>query len=286
MFFFAGVIAGFRSKTERRVSLFLVGFTGLYAAYIAKVGGDNLFPFPYWRHFVHISPFLFLGAAAGVVSFARGRIVPAIFVSLVCVGTADAVTIIHHLGGRMKEEITDGIRAWPGLEHASHNEFYRWIDDHTSDDTIIAASLAGELAYVVDATHMDTLGLNNSWIARNGTFDPDGPQDSKSDMKWVMEQRPDMVECYMSGRDILDGATAKQAVNNWRRKMCVEMLTSPIFLEEYLFVTNAPYSVFDRALFVRRDWWESSSFRNSITCMPVSETTMGQTVDELIGGTP
>jgi len=46
----------------------------------------------------------------------------------------------------------------------------------------------------VDAVHIDALGLNTLYITRHGTFDPDGPQDSKTDTRWVIEQRPDIVE--------------------------------------------------------------------------------------------
>lgn len=65
--------------------------------------------------------------------------------------------------------------------------------------TTISSSYGGALPYIVDAVHIDALGLNTPYIARHGTFDPDGPQDSKTDMRWVIEQRPDIVEGYLSG---------------------------------------------------------------------------------------
>ncbi len=279
-----GIAGGLRKTPDRLVASFMAIFLGTFVLYVAKVGGDNLFPFPYWRHFVHVSPFLFLGAAAGVVTVARGLTIRALVVGGACVLIADAIVIFHHLGGRMREETVAGVSTWPTLNHAPHNAFYDWMNQITTDDTVVAASLAGELAYVVDAHHIDTLGLNNTWIARNGTFDPHGPQDSKSDMAWVMEQRPDIVECYMSGRAFLEGKTALEVVDNWRRKMCVETLTSPVFLAEYLLVTNAPYFEFDRAVFVHHDWWENHPRQGVIHCTPVLETEAGRTVDGLDGG--
>ena len=68
-------------------------------------------------------------------------------------------------------------------------DYVAWLTSLATPTTTISSSYAGALPFVVDAVHIDALGLNTPYIARHGTFDPDGPQDSKTDMRWVIEQR-------------------------------------------------------------------------------------------------
>ena len=138
----------------------------------------------------------------------------------------------------------------------------------------ISSSYGGALPFIVDAVHIDALGLNTPYIARHGTFDPDGPQDSKTDMRWVIEQRPDIVEGYLSGLTLLRGAGPDEIIGARRRKMILEMVSSPRFQREYLFVRNAPYDRMDRAVFLRRDFWEAHPRRDTLDCVPVAETAL------------
>ena len=102
-----------------------------------------------------------------------------------------------------------------------------------SPTTTISSSYGGAIPFIVDAVHIDALGLNTPYIARHGTFDPDGPQDSKTDMRWVIEQRPDIVEGYLSGLALLRGAGPDEIIGARRRKMILEMVSSPRFQREY-----------------------------------------------------
>lgn len=126
----------------------------------------------------------------------------------------------------------------------------------------------------MDAVHIDALGLNTPYIASHGTFDPDGPQDSKTDMRWVIEQRPDIVEGYVSGLALLRGAGRNDIIGARRRKMILEMVSSPRFQHEYVFVRNAPYDRMDRAVFLRRDFWETHPRCDTLDCLPVAETAL------------
>ena len=107
--------------------------------------------------------------------------------------------------------------------------FTAWLASIASPKTTISSSYGGALPYLVDAVHIDALGLSTPYIARHGTFDPDGPQDSKTDMRWVIEQRPDIVEGYLSGLALLRGASPDEIIGTRRRKMILEMLSSPRF---------------------------------------------------------
>jgi hypothetical protein len=52
------------------------------------------------------------------------------------------------------------------------------------------------------------------------------------------------------------------------------MVTSPRFQREYVFVRNAPYDGLDRAVFLRRDFWEAHPRRDTLDCVPVAETAL------------
>jgi hypothetical protein len=56
--------------------------------------------------------------------------------------------------------------------------------------------------------------------------------------------------------------------------MILEMVTSPRFQREYVFVRNAPYDRMDRAAFLRRDFWETHPLRKTLDCVPVAETAL------------
>jgi len=56
--------------------------------------------------------------------------------------------------------------------------------------------------------------------------------------------------------------------------MILEMVTSPTFQREYVFVRNAPYTGLDRAVFLRRDFWEAHPRRAELDCVPIAETAL------------
>lgn len=56
--------------------------------------------------------------------------------------------------------------------------------------------------------------------------------------------------------------------------MILDMLSSPRFQREYVFVRNAPYDRMDRAAFLRRDLWETHPRRDTLDCVPVAETAL------------
>ena len=53
--------------------------------------------------------------------------------------------------------------------------------------------------------------------------------------------------------------------------MVETMLSNPYFKENYLFVTDAPYQYFDRALFIHKDFYEKS-LQNGIVLKAVPVT--------------
>jgi hypothetical protein len=243
---------------DRRGLLCLALFV-VYVVYVASAGGDPPTAFPLWRQFVHVAPAWVILAMTGltrVVPHRRwGQIAAAVGLAL----AANAgVFLVHERGGPR-----------PGSA-----DYTAWLSSLATPTTTISSSYAGALPFVVDAVHIDALGLNTPHIARHGTFDPDGPQDSKTDMRWVVEQRPDIIEGYLSGLALLRGAGPDEILGTRRRKMVLEMVSSPQFQREYVFVRNAPYDRMDRAAFLRRDFWEAHPRRDTLDCVPVSQTVL------------
>jgi len=230
-----------------------------YIVYMASAGGDPPSAFPMWRQFIHIAPVWVLVVMTGLVSVMRDR-------RWRQVAAAVALALAADVGGILVQG-RGGPR--PGTF-----VFTAWLASIAGPKTTISSSYGGALPYLVDAVHIDALGLSTPYIARHGTFDPDGPQDSKTDMGWVIEQRPDIVEGYISGLALLRGATPDEILGTRRRKMILEMLSSPRFQREYVFVRNAPYDGMDRAIFLRRDFWESHPQRATIDCAAVADTAL------------
>jgi hypothetical protein len=138
-------------------------------------GGDPPTAFPLWRQFVHVAPVWVLVAMTGLTNLVRHRRWAQVAAAVGLALAADAgIRLMQGRGGPR-----------PG-----NADYSAWLASLATPMTTISSSYGGALPFVVDAVHIDALGLNTPYIARHGTFDPDGPQDSKTDMRWVVEQRP------------------------------------------------------------------------------------------------
>jgi hypothetical protein len=230
-----------------------------YLAYLTTAGGDAPTAFPFWRQFVHVAPAWVLLAMSGITSLLPRRRWGQVAATVGLALAANlGIALVHEPGGPR-----------PGTA-----DYVAWIKSLAAPTTTVSSSYAGALPFLVDAVHIDALGLNTPHIAHHGTFDPDGPQDSKSDMRWVVDQRPDIIEGYLSGLALRRGARAEEILGTRRRKMILEMVSSPRFQREYLFVRNAPYDRMDRAAFVRRDFWVTHPRRAALDCVPVADTVL------------
>ena len=254
-FLLIGAVA-VRRAADRR-GLTCLALLVAYVVYMASAGGDPPTAFPVWRQFIHVAPAWVLVSMTGVISIVRGR-------RWRQVGATVGLALAANLGVLLVQG-----RGGPRPGNAA---YLAWLAAVANPTTTISSSYGGALPFTVDAVHIDALGLNTPYIARHGTFDPDGPQDSKTDMRWVIEQRPDIVEGYLSGLALLRGAGPGEIIGGRRRKMILEMLSSPRFQREYVFVRNAPYDRMDRAAFLRRDFWKAHPRRDTLDCVPVAET--------------
>jgi len=246
-------------RADDRRGLTCVALFVVYILYMATAGGDPPTAFPVWRQFLHVAPAWVLVAMTGLTSVVRQRRWAQVAAAVGLALAANAgVLLVQGRGGPR-----------PG-----NADYLAWLASLATPTTTISSSYAGAIPFVVDAVHIDALGLNTPYIARRGTFDPDGPQDSKTDMRWVVEQRPDIIEGYLSGLAVLHGAGPDEIIGTRRRKMILEMVSSPRFQREYVFVRNAPYDRMDRATFLRRDFWKNHPRRDTLDCVPVAETAL------------
>jgi hypothetical protein len=252
-----GAAAVWRGRDRR--GLLCLALFAVYVVYVASAGGDPPTAFPLWRQFVHVAPAWALVAMTGLTTVVRHRRWSQVAAAVGLALTADVgILVMQGRGGPR-----------PGAA-----DYTAWLASLSTPTTTIASSYAGAIPFVVDAVHIDSLGLNTPYIARHGTFDPDGPQDSKTDMRWVVEQRPDIIEGYVSGLALLRRAGRDEILGARRHKMILEMASSPRFQREYVFVRNAPYAGMDRAVFLRRDFWEGHPRRGTLDCVPVAQTAL------------
>ncbi len=250
--------------------LAILGTLCVFGLMIIKVGGDDYAAFPYWRHALQITPVLSfltfysleqLQASSGVTA-----LVLASFFVWPLLGLVPNVQ-----SANLRDHAFDGLRRGRPMANQPFNPFFLWMRPLTDSRTLISTSLAGELPLAVDATHIDALGLNDEFIAHHGGFDPHGTIDSKSDMTYVMSRRPDIVEGYVSASSILRRLPLSELIKT-RPKMVMDMFTNDLFRNEYVFVTNAPYSSFDRAIFMRKDFYEQLVRRGDpLRAIPVAE---------------
>jgi arabinofuranosyltransferase len=269
-------ILGAYAASKRRFALtfhvFLLGFFALYALYILKVGGDPETAFPFSRQFAHIAPIwiLYLTVSlALLVPNPRKALIYA--VCLILLTDAEILIMRHALLITRQSKL---LATYGPLHLAPENPFYAWLRQFAKPDALSSVSLAGEWPFYVPGSYIDNLGLNDAYIAKHGHLQlTSGIVDSKSDMSYVMDQRPQFIDGYISGQRIVDGKCPLE--NNDRSQMVDEMKTDAIFQKDYVFVKNAPYGELDRALFVRGDI--AAKYPNKIVSVPVTETSLYRT---------
>jgi len=249
----------------------------IFVLYIRRIGGDNYSAFPWWRQFVIISPMIALLACHAIIRiWSKSRFLQLLTLLSVVMITNHSLFEVNNHGENLKTTIIKSFQNPSIPTLASHNPYYLWLKNVSQSDTLIASSLGGELPFVVDAVHIDILGLNTPHIAKFGTFDPVGPQDSKTDMDWVMEQQPDIIEGYISAIKIIENAPVNTIPNRqWRYQMTFGLISSPVFQREYCFIRNGPYEYLDRALFFKISYWANNPGKDRLECIPVTQTVLG-----------
>ena len=94
---------------------------------------------------------------------------------------------------------------------------------------------------------------------------------SDTEMTESAERRPDIIQSTLTGKRFEKVSPRLNRIVH-RGEMEAGLLNHPDFMEEYLFVRNAPYAVRDRAIFVRRSFWAAHPLRDMMRCVPVTQT--------------
>ncbi len=267
----AGLVVSIRRRgiRENLAMLSVLLLAGVYIFYVYRVGGDNPTAFPWWRQLLHAGPVFALIVGSGICTLTPNRKARFALAAVAIATTNYQILGAYH--GKMSELVRESLASFPSLSHTPHNAFYLWLSELSDSQTVIASAEAGELPFVVDATHIDMLGLNDREIAHRGRFDPDGPIDSKSDVDSVMRRRPDIIQSTLRSKRFEQVSPRGNRILH-RGEMAAALLNHPSFVSEYLFVRNAPYAAHDRALFLRRDYWANHPKRDLMDCIPVHQT--------------
>jgi hypothetical protein len=231
----------------------------LYFCIIAKSGGDNFSAFPHWRHGLILLPLLAL-CSFYLVFKLFGKRGSKVSIGLLLLGVLAPIFIAFPSSQSFYKYIKSekvGFR-----NDFLNNPMFLWLREHNDSDITIATSLAGALPLTVDFNHIDILGLNDSYIALNGSFNMNGPVDSKSDMRYVLSRSPEIIEAYVKPQCVID--YDESCLYRYRGRMAKELFESPHFISDYLLIKNAPYQYFNRAMFIHRDYYYSRGINNGI----------------------
>ncbi len=167
----------------------LVGtLVGLFCLYIVAVGGDWM---PGARFFVPMLPLLAILGAWGMAGIAYHL---AQFEHVVFVG-AGALLIALVLMLPRDSSYNPESLVWRENSVVRRNrEVGRWLNAHTSPDTVISAA-AGAMPYYAERTTIDILGLTDEHIAHlpSTTLGEGKPGHEKTDPAYVMARRPDII---------------------------------------------------------------------------------------------
>jgi len=266
------------TAVERFIWVFLL----LYFLYVMKVGGDNLWAFPYFRHMLSIIPFIILALV-----FALMRLFPQrlwLFAGVIvggCVFLAHTNTFFSKEYNPIVPILEDTFKGGYSVSfrEPEPNAYIDWVRDTFDKNTLIATSMAGEFPYYVDAHFIDALGLNDTHIAHQGIYQP-GAVDTKSDTAYVLSRKPQIIESTIRASHILRNLPIRRGISYWRL-MEEGLIRSETFREDYLFIVNAPYQAMDRALFIRRDFYQQLPNKHKLTTVPVTATSLYRDQDAL-----
>jgi hypothetical protein len=267
--FAVGAVGVATGRIRGRLAGVALGLFGFYAACILKVGGDAAGAFPLWRQFDQIAPVWMLFAALTIAALVRGgRRAILCAVAVVLAADAEVVARGRYLLVARQWEL---LREYGPLHVEPPNPYFVWLRQFSTPESVTAVLLAGQWPYYVPGRSIDSLGLNDRWIAKHGHVQATSDiVDSKSDMGYVLGQRPEMIDGYSSGLALLRGDCPLS--ERARTELVDAMKNDPGFRREYVFVRNAPYGELDRALYFRRDF--AARFGGRLDTVAVTETSL------------
>ncbi len=182
-----GAVAAILWKQQRRSVLLLGGVTILHLLYVVQVGDDGLYVHRFFVPVLAPLAFLFglsfLGDSEGRV---RSRVLSVLGI-LVCLVSAplSLATLRFQAVPLMVSK---------GLPYDEGNvKLGRHLAENRPEDTEIAVSAAGALAYYSRLPTIDMYGLNDHHIARQPFPRARGARMMKFDNEYVLSRKPDLI---------------------------------------------------------------------------------------------
>ncbi|MBI1806805.1 MAG: hypothetical protein HYR76_07135 [Ignavibacteria bacterium] len=171
--------------------LILVCIILLWVLYIIKIGGD----FMEFRFLVPILPITFIFIVWLLINIIRWEILRRGLVALILIGTAvHASTFEYNERDRiepikqLQDHIIDEHENWIGIGKALSTFF------NHSREVSIATTAAGAIPYYSQLYAVDMLGLNDRWIAKNGTPISTIPGHQRiAPLKYLIERKVNLV---------------------------------------------------------------------------------------------
>jgi len=263
-----GLAIAVRRRWLTSLEVFLTGVVLVYFAYMMKSGGDPESAFPLWRHFVHIAPVWLLLAACAIERLGQARGARTMWLLAFIVLTQATLGVKY---------ASKNLIAWPNYAQTeSDTDFFDYVRQVADSTSVVAAGYAGHWGWLFPGKMIDIWGLNNRHIAHNGQYQRFGELDSRSDMRWVVDQKPDLINLDMNPEELNAGQCPEGVTSGGRSEALQTTLRHPTFQREYFFLANAPYTTFKRALFVHQSFIPKLQARapEPPRLIPVSDTAL------------
>jgi len=154
-----------RQLLSASVMRILLAISFLWCLYVVKIGGD----FMEFRFLVPILPVSFILIGKLILS-TRDRRARRALIAMVFLGSVHHVSTFRHAHGiesitSLKMHLQDDGQNWIRIGKILGETFSDGISEIT-----IATAPAGAIPYYSDLNTVDMLGLNDKWIARNGSI--------------------------------------------------------------------------------------------------------------------
>lgn len=197
-FILAGIFYFRKVLFEYKFTTLFAVMASVWVLYIIRVSGD----FMEYRFFVPIMPLIYILFTSALISLVpnfKGRIIPVVFLLIMS---------LYHAVTFSSTRALFGIQSISGLEEmikgedgdSGNQKVGRVLGNIFADTSspVIIANGSGAIPYYSKLTNIDILGLNNKWVARNGTLVNYIPGHTRvAPPKYLIDSKVDLIIAYV-----------------------------------------------------------------------------------------
>ena len=180
---------------EYKFTTLLAVMISVWVLYIIRVSGD----FMEYRFFVPIMPLIYILFTSALISLIpnfKGRVIPVVFLLIMSLYHAATFSSTRSLFGiesisGLKKLILgkDGDSGFQKIGRVLGNMFA-----DAKPSSVIIATGTGAIPYYSKLTNIDTLGLNDKWVAKNGILYGYMPGHTRyAPIKYLMDSKVDLL---------------------------------------------------------------------------------------------